>query len=614
MPDSAATNRKTLVPRTVTRLDTQIPTLPRLLKQQGYHTAHFGKWHLGPAPYSPLEHGFDVDIPHYSGPGPAGGYLAPWSYAPNLQPQQPGEHIDIRLAQEASEWIAEVKDDGPFFLNFWAFSVHSPFDADPATVDYFTQKRTAFHSQRSSVYAAMVKQFDDSVGILLDSLEEQDLLKNTIIIFTSDNGGNMYNVLGTIRATSNFPLRGGKATEFEGGIRVPTVIYWPGITKQAFLSRRPIQSADYYPTILSGLDIPWPSSHIVDGTDIRPLLADEEFGPRPIITFFPSEPPVPDWLPPSATITLNQWKLIRTFYYGVDGGHMYQLFDIDNDIAERHNLAELYPDVVADLDYQLEQHLLNTAAVTPVENPRYVPGSFNDNNIGKQSANWTIPLADPNNLPPVITVTSDSEIVSAGETVSVSYSLSDENSSTSASYRQFMGPEVTLTETGEKEFSFTAPTVYTKQSIGIAFVARDEVQTTSQVWQVTVMPQAIAPVVNLSAQRTTVTKGGSVNFTVEASDENQEHLIFTIESDAVGIDLPEITASGDYSIQVPNNFSGSTLAITVTAIDGEFTTQNSINISVADAPAPASSGGGGTTSVWVLIMVTGLVLYRRRVS
>jgi arylsulfatase A-like enzyme len=128
------------------------------------------------------------------------------------------------LAQEAIKWIFDVKDNGPFFFNVWAFSVHALFNAEPVLVDYFASKKSAFHSQRSATYAAMVKQFDDAVVILWDTSVEANVEDNTIIVFTSDNGGNMNTALGEIHATSNFPIRGGKATNYEGGIVSTAII------------------------------------------------------------------------------------------------------------------------------------------------------------------------------------------------------------------------------------------------------------------------------------------------------------------------------------------------------------------------------------------------------
>jgi hypothetical protein len=128
---SAKPSSKVLELQSVNRLDTAYPTLGKLMKEGGYATGHFGKWHLGRDPYSPLEHGFDVDLPHTPAPGPAGGYLAPWKFAGDLQPQAKGEHIEDRMAKEASKWMNTLPRNKPFFMNYWQFSVHAPFQAKP---------------------------------------------------------------------------------------------------------------------------------------------------------------------------------------------------------------------------------------------------------------------------------------------------------------------------------------------------------------------------------------------------------------------------------------------------------------------------------------------------
>jgi len=128
MPKSAKPSSKVVAANTVTRLDTVFPTLGKLVKKAGYATAHFGKWHLGPEPYSPLQHGFDVDIPHHPGPGPAGSYVAPWKYR-KLKPNYPKEHIEDRMAKEATKWMNSIKKGKPFYMNYWQFSVHGPIDA-----------------------------------------------------------------------------------------------------------------------------------------------------------------------------------------------------------------------------------------------------------------------------------------------------------------------------------------------------------------------------------------------------------------------------------------------------------------------------------------------------
>lgn len=122
-----------------TRLEPSIPTLPQLLKDSGYATAHFGKWHLGLEPHSPLELGFDVDIPHWHGPGPKTSYLAPWNY-PNFREGAPGDHIEDRMAEEAVAWLKKRDRTKPFFLNYWQFSVHAPFGAKPELIDRYRVK------------------------------------------------------------------------------------------------------------------------------------------------------------------------------------------------------------------------------------------------------------------------------------------------------------------------------------------------------------------------------------------------------------------------------------------------------------------------------------------
>jgi len=226
----APVDQKAIQPDPVTRLKTDYPTLVKSLKAAGYAAGHFGKWHLGPEPYSPLEHGFDVDLPHTPGPGPAGSYVAPWKFKDfDHDPAIPDQHIEDRMALEASAWM-EKHHGSPFFLNYWMFSVHAPFDAKKALLEKHRARVDPSDPQRSPTYAAMIESMDDAIGTLLDTLDRLKIAENTIIIFTSDNGGNMYNEIDGTTPTSNIPLRGGKATMFEGGTRVPCVIAWPGIT------------------------------------------------------------------------------------------------------------------------------------------------------------------------------------------------------------------------------------------------------------------------------------------------------------------------------------------------------------------------------------------------
>ena len=248
----APPDQKAIMPDPPTRLKPEYRTLAETLKDAGYATGHFGKWHLGSEPYSPLQQGFDVDVPHHPGPSPAGSFVAPWKFA-NFKEKTPGEHIEDRMADEAVAWMEKNKDR-PFYLNYWMFSVHAPFDAKKANIEKHRGRVNPADPQHSPTYAAMVESMDDAIGTLLDALDRLQIADNTIIIFTSDNGGNMYNEIDGTTPTSNAPLRGGKATMFEGGTRVPGVIVWPGITAAGSRSDAIIQSEDYYPTLLEGLE------------------------------------------------------------------------------------------------------------------------------------------------------------------------------------------------------------------------------------------------------------------------------------------------------------------------------------------------------------------------
>jgi arylsulfatase A-like enzyme len=388
---NAPPSNKAIGVETVTRLDTAYPSLGKRFKEAGYATGHFGKWHLGPPPYSPLEHGFEVDIPHFSGPGPAGGFVAPWAYK-SLKPNKPKEHIEDRMAEEAVKWMKSVKDR-PFFLNYWMFSVHAPFDAKEELIEKYRAKIDPKDPQHSPTYAAMVESMDDAVGTLMDAVDEMGLMEKTIFIFSSDNGGNMYNGIREtdkdgkefiVEPTSNRPLRGGKATIYEGGIRVPTIFAWPGLTKAASRSDELIQSIDFYPTLLMGLGLPIPEGHVVDGIDIKPALEGGTLNRKGIITYFPYNPPVPDWLPPSICVHSGDWKLIRLFHHGDKGAHDYRLYDLKNDIGESKDLSSEYPERVMELDKLIEAHITEAKGVLPAANPKFDPSKYKPELIGIQ--------------------------------------------------------------------------------------------------------------------------------------------------------------------------------------------------------------------------------------
>jgi len=379
---TAAADQKSIQPTPLTRLKTEYRTLAESLQEAGYATGHFGKWHLGPEPYSPLQQGFDVDVPHHPGPGPAGSFVAPWKFA-KITERIPGEHIEDRMAAEAVAWM-ENNRQRPFYLNYWMFSVHAPFDAKQTLIDKHRARVNPADPQRSGTYAAMIESMDDAVGTLLDALDRLNIADNTIIIFTSDNGGNMYDEVDGTTPTSNAPLRGGKATMFEGGTRVPCVIIWPGITVAGSRSDAIIQSEDYYPTLLDGLALQTAPDQRFDGVSILPAIRGGELARDAVFQYFPHNPGVPDWLPPSVSVHRGDWKLIRIFHGGENGAHRYLLFNLRDDLSEKKNLAAQKPELVSELDALIGQFLTETKAVVPVPNPAFDPAQYRPEFEGKQ--------------------------------------------------------------------------------------------------------------------------------------------------------------------------------------------------------------------------------------
>ncbi len=373
-PAAAAPSSKATIPTSVSRLDTSYYTLAEMFMDHGYATAHFGKWHLGPEPYSPLEHGFDVDVPHWSGPGPAGSYVAPWKF-PDFDPQTPSEHIEDRMAEEAVRFMENHKDQ-PFFLNYWMFSVHAPFDAKQDLIDEYKKQVDPQYPQRSPTYAAMIESMDDAVGTLLDALDRLQIADKTIIVLATDNGGNMYNEVDGTTATSNAPLRGGKATLYEGGVRGPAIVVQPGVVEAGSRSDQVIQSCDFYPTLLELLAIEPQAEQSFDGISIVPALQGRPLERDAIFTFFPHSPRVPDWLPPAVSVHRGDWKLIRIFHGGDNREHRYKLYNLKEDIGETNNLAAKHPERVIELDALIESFLEETKAVLPRPNPKFNPAKY----------------------------------------------------------------------------------------------------------------------------------------------------------------------------------------------------------------------------------------------
>lgn len=380
-------NSRLQVANSVTRLRPEYHTLAEALKGAGYATAHFGKWHLGHNlnegdAYEPKDQGFDVDWPHApQAPGPGGGYFAPWKkfIRDSGIDDEPGRHVDERMADEAGKFIRANKGR-PFFVNFWMFSVHSPWNARADYIDHFTKKADPASPQKNPLYAAMVKSMDDAVGRLLRHLEESGASDNTLIIFWSDNGGYAYPPKQTdpagyadIPATSNLPYRSGKASLYEGGTREPGIVVWPGKVNAGAEADFLIQSTDLYPTLLNICGGSAKPGQKVDGIDQTEAFKGGASARKQIFCHFPhgeaKRDAIMDGFYAGSYVREGSLKLIRFYARAEDGSDELELYDLSKDPGERQNLAKERPELAAKLNGQLEVFLKDTEAVIPKINP-----------------------------------------------------------------------------------------------------------------------------------------------------------------------------------------------------------------------------------------------------
>ena len=352
----------------VTRLKTEFKTLPEAFLASGYHTAHFGKWHLGPEPYSPLRQGYEIDVPHTNEPGPLPeGFFHPFKVWKGKG--KPGDNLEDVLATEAANYIRQ-KRDRPFFMTYRAFEVHSPWQATKEQVDHFLAKADPKNPQRNAVYAGMVQGLDNAVGTLVKTLEESSQLDNTLIVFLSDNGGYitpnkqyMLPEYHTTPPTSNAPLRDGKATLYEGGVRVPLIISWPGKVAPGTSSDVLVAMTDWFPTFCELLSLPKPDAQPQDGSSFAPALRGKPVERKNIAFHFPHGAKA------GSALREGDWKLIRR--YATANGN--ELYDLATDLGETKNLAGEQPGKVAALNQQLDTYLKTTGAIIPIANPAWVP-------------------------------------------------------------------------------------------------------------------------------------------------------------------------------------------------------------------------------------------------
>ena len=368
---NAPVTQPALSANSLTRLRTDYFTLAEALGAAGYRTAHFGKWHLGREPFDPLHQGFEIDLPHTPGPGPSGGYLGPWNFWPGEGAE--GEHIEDRMASEAAEFMRQ-NSERPFFLNYWCFSVHAPIQGKPGLVEKYRAKADPSMAQGNPIMGAMVESLDDAVGSLLAVLDELDIADHTIIVFFSDNGGMVHRLNAGVPVTSNAPLRSGKSSIYEGGVREPLIIVWPPLVEAGSQSDEIVQSIDFYPTLLELTGVPAREGQSFDGVSIVPALRGESLGREAVFVHSPQYTPA-TLHRPSTSVRRGDWKLIRFHCDGPGQQDRHELYNLVEDIGETVDLAGQEPSIVTELSTLLDRFLSETEAVVPRPNPRYRPGA-----------------------------------------------------------------------------------------------------------------------------------------------------------------------------------------------------------------------------------------------
>jgi len=359
---NAATNRLE-VPAWRQYLPLEEVTIARALKSAGYVTASIGKWHLGGTNYYPEHQGFDINIAGSDIGHPASYF---WPYigkrrtVSGLQAGgRRGEYLTDRLTDEAERFITANRNK-PFFLYFSHYAVHLPLQAKPSLVEKYKAKSTS-GGQTNAVYAAMIESLDDSVGRLLRKLEALGLQERTVVIFMSDNGGLWP------QATSNAPLRAGKGYAYEGGVREPFIIKWPGATQPGSVCSVPVSSIDFFPTFLemAGVQVPGP----VDGLSLVPLLRQTGSISRDALYWHYPHYWGGHAVRPFGSVRAGDWKLIE-FYEDM----RVELYNLREDPGETRDLAADKQEKAAELRASLHRWRLAVDAQMPTPNPNYTPG------------------------------------------------------------------------------------------------------------------------------------------------------------------------------------------------------------------------------------------------
>jgi arylsulfatase A len=373
IPGLPPENPKLIVPDFTKQLPLEETTIANVLHDAGYATASIGKWHLGGPQYYPEHHGFDLNIAGTDQPRPQPGYFAPYDIA-TIKQGPPGEYITDRLGEEAVKFI-RAHAEGPFFLYLPHFAVHMPIQARKKLIKKYQPLVHPGMRHTNATYAAMIDSMDQTVGRIRHTLNELGIADHTIVIFTSDNGGR-------IPTTSNAPLRAGKGSCYEGGVRVPLIVYWPGVTQAGSECATPVISMDLFPTILEMIGKANANHTAVDGLSLVLLL--RQSGKLPERTLFWHYPHYQHYqlegTTPYGAIRRGDYRLIE-FY----ADHHVELYNLRDDGRERNNLAEASPDLVKSLREELHAWLRSVDAQMPTPNPNYDPSKPEHTPVAKQT-------------------------------------------------------------------------------------------------------------------------------------------------------------------------------------------------------------------------------------
>lgn len=357
-------------PQTRTRLPNEYVTFAEVLKEEGYATAFMGKWHLGREPYIPENQGFDVVVGgrEHPGPPPPGHFFAPWDC--NTLPVVPeGSHICDVVTDQAIEFI-EKNQDNPFLLCLWYYDVHAPYQGKEDLKDYYARKIGPENIQRCPTMGAMIGNMDTNFGRVIETVKAMGLEKETIIIFTSDNGGNMYDGPDGTTPTNNYPLRAGKGINYEGGTRVPLIVRVPGITEAGSESKVVVSTVDHYATLLELLGIPMAEDFLTDGVSYIPALNNKEYVREPIYSTFCHYTPATGGRP-NISMRHGPWRFYKFYYDGPDQEHRYELYNLEEDIGETLNLVDEEPELAMKMLTQLDQHAEEAGILLPQPNQKY---------------------------------------------------------------------------------------------------------------------------------------------------------------------------------------------------------------------------------------------------